>query len=935
MLALTWVNGQVLFDGLVQGLIVGFMAVGVVLIYRASKVINFAVGSMGLVGAATLSLMVLQYGVPYWLAAIVALLIGLVFGAAINLAVIRRLRNAPRVIVLVATIGVAQLAQAITTAIPKPSNAAAHFPPAVGGNWTAGGVAIRGSDVAVLVTVPLVLVAIIWFFNRTTYGKTVKASATNPDLARLSGVSPKLVSLMVWTIAGGLSTAGLLLIAGQSGSATSLVTLGPDTLLYALAAAIIGGMVSFRRTIIGGIAVGVGVSLINFNFLADPGLIYLFLFATIVVAVWFYSRGTSPETRVFAFTPKARPIPRTLRGIWWIRNLDRFALAGLAAIGIVLPLIVTAPSGQQLLTTIVAYAICASSLTVLTGWAGQLSLGQMAFAGIGALLAARLVVEGVPFWLSIAVAAAAMAVLAVAIGLGSLRVRGLFLAVTTFAFAILAGQYLYTLPLLSGDSPDGQNVPFVRGRLLGLSFSGQRAYYYAALVVLAIVVAVLCWLRRTAFGRRVIAVRDNERTAAAYGTNPIRTKVAAFALAGALAGLGGGLLAGAYSNVAFTQNFFLVNDSLVLVALVVIGGLGSTTGAIVGAVWIIGIPAIDPNNQVLALLASSLGLLILLLYFPRGLNQITYDVRNAILAWAERRFGTQTIKPAPGAVRPGRLARKAPGAHAAVTRDQVLTVSDVSVRFAGNLAVNAVSLHVCAHEVVGLIGANGAGKSTLMNAIGGFVPSTGSVQLLERDISSWSPSRRSRPGLGRTFQAAALFPELTVQETVLVALGGAMSERRRRAEAIELIDFLGLGRYADHHIADLSTGTRRIVELSALLAMDAKLLCLDEPTAGVAQRETEAFGPLIVEICHELEASMLIIEHDMPLIMSVSDRVYCLEIGSVIATGRPEVVRNDPRVIASYLGTSASSDARNTGPSKPVPIGVSGGAPTTHEGGCA
>ena len=156
------------------------------------------------------------------------------------------------------------------------------------------------------------------------------------------------------------------------------------------------------------------------------------------------------------------------------------------------------------------------------------------------------------------------------------------------------------------------------------------------------------------------------------------------------------------------------------------------TGAIVGAVWIIGIPAIDPNNQVLALLASSLGLLILLLYFPRGLNQITYDVRNAILAWAERRFGTQTIKPAPGAVRPGRLARKAPGAHAAVTRDQVLTVSDVSVRFAGNLAVNAVSLHVCAHEVVGLIGANGAGKSTLMNAIGGFVPSTGSVQLLER-----------------------------------------------------------------------------------------------------------------------------------------------------------------------------------------------------------
>ena len=932
MLAVTWVNGQVLFDGLVQGLTIAFMAVGIVLIYRASRVINFAVGSMGLVGAATLSLMVLQYGVPYWLAAIVALLIGLVFGAAIDLVVIRRLRNAPRVIVLVATIGVAQLAQAITTAIPKPSNAAAHFPPAVGGSWMVGTVAIRGADVAVLVTVPLVLAALTWFFTRTTYGKTVKASAANPDLARLSGVSPKLVSLMVWTIAGGLSTAGLVLIAGQSGSATSLVTLGPDTLLYALAAAIIGGMVSFRRTIIGAIAVGVGVSLINFNFLADPGLIYVFLFGVIVVAVWFYSRGTSPETKVFSFTPKARPIPRTLQGIWWVRNLDRFGLVALAAIGIVLPLIATAPSSQQLLSTIVAYAICASSLTVLTGWAGQLSLGQMAFAGIGALLGARLVVEGVPFWVAIAVATVAMAVLAVVVGLGSLRVRGLLLAVTTFAFAILAGQYLYTLPLLSGDSPDGQNVPFVRGRFLGLSFSGQRAYYYAALVVLFIVVAVLSWLRRTTFGRRVIAVRDNERTAAAYRTNPIRTKVAAFALAGALAGLGGGLLAGAYSNIAFTQNFFLVNDSLVLVALVVIGGLGSINGAIIGAVWIVGIPAIDPSNQVLTLLASSLGLLILLLYFPRGLNQITYDIRDAILGWADRRFGATTTKPA-AAVRPRRLAWEAPEKCPAVTNDKVLTVNDVSVRFGGIVAVDAVSLEVSAHEVVGLIGANGAGKSTLMNAIGGFVPSTGFVQLLGHDISSWSPSRTARSGLGRTFQAAALFPELTVQETVLVAFGSSMTEHRRRAEAIELIDFLGLGRYADHHIADLSTGTRRIVELSALLAMDAKLLCLDEPTAGVSQRETEAFGPLIVEICHELDASMLIIEHDMPLIMSVSDRVYCLEVGSVIAAGDPEIVRNDPRVIASYLGTWDNS-ATVTQPAlpNPVPLEIDAGVSTPSRG---
>ena len=137
------------------------------------------------------------------------------------------------------------------------------------------------------------------------------------------------------------------------------------------------------------------------------------------------------------------------------------------------------------------------------------------------------------------------------------------------------------------------------------------------------------------------------------------------------------------------------------------------------------------------------------------------------------------------------------------------------------------------------------------------------------------------------------------------------TERSHRREADELIDFLGLGRYADTYIADLSTGTRRIVELAGLLALDARLLCLDEPTAGVAQRETEAFGPLIKEIRRELGASMLVIEHDMPLIMSISDRVYCLELGSIIAEGVPSEVRNDPRVIASYLGTDERAIARS------------------------
>jgi ABC-type branched-subunit amino acid transport system ATPase component len=250
------------------------------------------------------------------------------------------------------------------------------------------------------------------------------------------------------------------------------------------------------------------------------------------------------------------------------------------------------------------------------------------------------------------------------------------------------------------------------------------------------------------------------------------------------------------------------------------------------------------------------------------------------------------------------------------------------------IAVNQVDFEARPHEVVGLIGANGAGKSTLLNAIGGFVPAQGKVELLGKDVSRLDAHRRARLGLGRSFQAATLFPELTVREVVQLSLEarGASSfwstvlflpqsnrlERRRRAEAAELIDFLGLGRYADRFVAELSTGTRRIVELAAILGAAPSVICLDEPTAGVAQREAEAFGPLIKRIQAELEATLIIVEHDLPLILAISDRVYCLEAGGVIAEGTPSEIRSNPLVIASYLGTEQRVTAPTTAGANPV-----------------
>jgi ABC-type branched-subunit amino acid transport system ATPase component len=264
------------------------------------------------------------------------------------------------------------------------------------------------------------------------------------------------------------------------------------------------------------------------------------------------------------------------------------------------------------------------------------------------------------------------------------------------------------------------------------------------------------------------------------------------------------------------------------------------------------------------------------------------------------------------------------GGHAGA----VLDVRDVRVRFGGLTALDGVSLQVGPGETIGLIGTNGAGKSTLMDVVSGFTQAqTGRVHLLGTDVTDLAPHRRARLGMGRVFQDARLFPGLRVREAVAVALEvddpsdvvpvvlglspARAAEDRKAHSAAALIDLFGLRRYADVPISDLSTGTRRIVELTCLVAQGSRLLLLDEPTAGVAQRETEAMVPVIRRVQSELGASMLVIEHDMPMILAISDRIHCLSAGVEIASGAPEAVRNDPAVVAAYLGTDERAIARS------------------------
>jgi ABC-type branched-subunit amino acid transport system ATPase component/ABC-type branched-subunit amino acid transport system permease subunit len=920
---------QPIFSGVLQGLTYGVIAIGLILIYRSTRVINFAIVEMGAFAAAVLARLVVNWGVDYWIALPACVIVGGLLGAGIELVVVRRLFRSPRVVLFVATIGLAQLLLFFQFELPK-FDTYASFPTAFSFTWQFAGLYIRSEHLLVLVAVPILAIVLTVFLNHTKYGVAIRASAANPDAARLSAISPKKMSTLVWTIAGLLAALGMILTVPLSGAtATETITLGPGVLLRAIVAALIGSMWSMPRAVVGGVAIGITEALLFYNYPSQVGLLDGVLFVAVLVILLVTGRRDRDTDHVdaWSFSPRVRPVPANLQGLWLVRNLPRLGTGLAFFAAAVFPFVVTRPSQQLLFSRVLLYAIVTLSLTVLTGWAGQLSLGQFALAGIGAFGTAALVREGLSFGVSVLLVTVIGMLVALVIGAPALRLRGLFLAVATLAFAIAVSSWLFRRPFLL---PDGLAVRVDRGTVLGIDLASQRTYYFLCLFVLAVSVLFVVRIRRSGVGRSFIAVRDNEQSAAAVALSPVRTKLIAFVIAGGLASLAGGLFAGLLVN--FAPERFDAAESLSVVAMAVIGGLSSIPGAVLGALWVVGIPSLFPDSPEIALFTSGAGLLILLLYFPAGLVQILYGIRDLLFGWLGRKLPPSAEVPR-AAVTTGR--RITPRRVTAADTAVALEVRGLSVTFGKRVVVDHVDLRVEAQETVGLIGANGAGKTTLMNAVGGFLRSDGTVMLEGRDVSRSSPPRRAALGLGRSFQHARLFADLTVRETVQVALeSGAHAgpiavglalprarrfERSKRSQAEEIIAFLGLGNYADRFINELSTGTRRIVELACLVAVEPRVLCLDEPTSGIAQRETEAFGPLIMSIRRELAASLLVIEHDMPLVMAISDRIYCLEAGRVISEGTPERVRSDPIVIASYLGTDEQAITRSGTSTTPTP----------------
>ena len=926
--------------GLCSGIAYGLLGVGLVLVHRSSGFINFAHSQIGAFGAAVMAILVIDGKVPYWVALPLGMLVAAAIASSVEVSVVRRLARAPRLMSMVATLGVGQFLFFMSLVLNAKATSSSFFPvPAGLPSFTLNGLPIGADATGAMILGPLALLALVLFFWRSRYGLAIRAAAANPDAATMAGMSPRRLTNMSWAIAGGLSclTAALLI---PSLGALAGAALGPTLLLRALVAAVIGRMTSLPVTFFAGTVIGLLDRIVLFKLPDKAGLSDLIMLCAVLVALLLQGRpGRREQEKGAWLAVKPWPaLPEQLRRIWLVRRMGLVLAVPAFAVALLLARSLSV-ADASVMAQLVALMVVGLSLSILTGLAGQLSLGQFAIAGAGASAAIAVGVGTGSLLLSLVVGAAVGAVVSVVVGIPALRVQGLLFAVATLAFALAMRGFL-----LKQDAPVGFGSSTITPELslLGLDSSNGRDQAYLALAVLALALLLARNLAAGSFGRLLVALRDNEDAARAFSVSAPYRKLQGYALGGAIAGVGGALFA--FTQTVVSAGTFPADTSIVVTIMVVVGGAGIVAGPILGA--FLAYPTLV-NVSAATSGMITLAWLVLILYFPNGVAGLVSRLRTVVIDVIARLHGVDaraaraTVDPARAeavAVAPqsGLLAVRQRTEPDAPVGEPLLVVTDLRKRYGGLQAVGGVDLTVQRGEVLGLIGPNGAGKTTFFECLSGFVKVDGGTVVFDgKNITRWSPERRAGAGLIRSFQDSALFATMTVLDTALVATerahptrvaasmaGLGRAERAREARARELLDLFGLDRYRHTEVGALSTGTRRIAELACLVGLEPTLLLLDEPSSGVAQAEVEQLGQVLSSVRRYLSATMIVIEHDIPLVSSISDRLVALETGTVLSLGTPEQVLQDPAVVESYLGGDPTAVHRTTQPSRPAELAL-------------
>ncbi|HVL88899.1 MAG TPA: branched-chain amino acid ABC transporter ATP-binding protein/permease [Actinomycetota bacterium] len=584
------------------------------------------------------------------------------------------------------------------------------------------------------------------------------------------------------------------------------------------------------------------------------------------------------------------------------------------------------------------------SLVVLTGWVGQISLAQAAIMGVGAFSAAQITMHlGIDFPFHVPIAGLASAGTAVLIGLPALRIKGLYLAIATLAFQWMLEESLLQMHWFSGGF-NGVTIP--TPKIATYSLSNERLFYYFAWGIAALLMLLVANMRDSKTGRAWFAIRGSEIAARSMGINVTRYKLLAFAVSGFVIGVAGSLKLNTVGSATPLQ--YLFPFSITFLALAVLGGIGSLAGAVaIASIFIFlqdyGFPQIVPSlaqKGALPILAAAL-LIVQLITNPGGLAATKEKMKEDIAKRHLRKKMRQARKnPGPAASQAAalhesattitladpeaaarlaeRVAARGERAHR-LDSPALLRAEDVTIRFGGVVANDKVSLEVRRGEITGLIGPNGAGKTTHFNTLNGLlVPDEGRIHFAGKDITDMPTHERAAMGMSRTFQIMRLFPRLTVFENIMVGthlqntagvtsnvfmLPRSRNEDARLSERCrEILALLGIDHLADERVAGMPFGILRLVELARALVASPQLLLLDEPASGLDVSETDAFSEHLMRIRDEMGPTILLIEHDMRLVMNVSDYVYVLEFGKNLAEGVPSEIQQNPDVIAAYLG---------------------------------
>ncbi|MAT04124.1 MAG: hypothetical protein CL424_03655 [Acidimicrobiaceae bacterium] len=678
-------------------------------------------------------------------------------------------------------------------------------------------------------------------------------------------------------------------------------------MLAALAAALVADFRSFPIATVAGFLLGMGQALIG-RFWDQQGAGQSLPFLLIIVML--VVRGRSIPSRDHYL----RKLPAVGNGrMSWDWTIF---LCG----AVVFLMLTKDTKWIDALTVTLCASIVLLSIVVVTGYAGQLSLAQYAMAGFGAWVAGRLVATyQIPFLVALVAGVAAAVPLGFVFALPAVRTRGINLAIVTLGLGTAIELMLFN----NGDYTGGvQGTPVGNPSLFGFDISSIRhpaRYGIFVLAMALLAVVIVANVRRGRSGRRLIAVRTNERAAAALGINIVAAKLFAFAFASAIAALGGILLAFRLTSISYQS--FTNFTSITYVGLGLLGGVGYLLGPFVGGMM----ATAGFNQEVLESTWGDVGAYLQLITGIAILLVVLYNPDGVVAEWAKtfrhmkrtKKFGESYF------IKLSDVSEPVDDDHDQRVPPKTLVVDDLRVRYGAVTAVDHVGFTLEPGSVTGLIGPNGAGKTSLIDALTGFTPSTGTITIGGQDISGAGAAARAKAGMARSFQSLELFEDTTVFENLSVAadpndLGSYLRDLvwpvipKFGPEVVRAIEEFQLDEDLHREVSDLSYGKRRLLAIARAVAMHPSVLLLDEPAAGLSSVESAELARVVRRLADEWGMAILVVEHDMDFVMNVCDQVVVVDFGKKIAQGTPAEVRNDRHVIAAYLGDTNDDDEVDT-----------------------